>query len=87
MIVLSWNCRGLGNPGTVHDLHRLIKEKKHDLVFLMETKIQNKKCDFIRIKLGFDYMFGVDSVGRSGGLLLLCKIDCNITFKIIAVFI
>jgi hypothetical protein len=53
MIVLSWNCRGLGNPGTVHDLHRLIKEKKHDLVFLMETKIQNKKCDFHSNKIGF----------------------------------
>jgi hypothetical protein len=47
----------------------------------METKMQNKKCDFIRIKLGFDYMFGVDSVGRSGGLLLLWKIDCNITIQ------
>jgi hypothetical protein len=49
--------------------------------------MQNKKCDFIRIKLGFNYMFGVDSVGRSRGLLLLWKINCNITFKIIAVVI
>jgi exonuclease III len=87
MNVLSLNCQRLGNPRTVRNLHRLVKEKKPDLVFLMETKMQNKKCDFIRIKLGFDYMFGVDSVGRSGGLLLLWKIDCNITFKIIAVVI
>jgi hypothetical protein len=28
--------------------------------------MNNKKCDYIRMKLGFDYMFGVDSVGRSG---------------------
>jgi hypothetical protein len=47
----------------------------------METKMQNKKCDFIQIKLGFYYMFGVDSVGHSGGLLLLWKIDCNITIQ------
>jgi exonuclease III len=81
MSVLSWNCRGLGNPGTVRDLHRMVKEKGPDLVFLMETKMQNKKCDFIRIKLGFDYMFGVDSVGRSGGLLLLWKNDYNVAIQ------
>jgi hypothetical protein len=36
----------------------------------METKMLNKNCDFFRIKLGFDYMFGVNCVGRSGGLIL-----------------
>jgi hypothetical protein len=43
MSVLSWNCRGLGNPKTVRDLHRMVKEKGTELVFLMETKMQNKK--------------------------------------------
>ena len=70
MNALSSNCRELGNPGIVHDLHRLVKEKKLDLVFLMETKMNNKKCDSIRIKVGFDYLFCVDCVGRSGGLIL-----------------
>jgi exonuclease III len=59
----------------------MVKEKGPDLVFLMETKMQNKKCDFIRIKLGFDYMFGVDSLGRSGGLLLLWKKNFNVTIQ------
>jgi exonuclease III len=81
MSVLSWNCRGLGNPVTVRDLNRLVKEKKPDLVFLMETKMNNKKCDFIRIKLGFDYSFCVDCVGRSGGLLLLWRNDLNVIIQ------
>jgi exonuclease III len=81
MSVLSWNCRGLGNPGTVQDLHRLVKEKKPDLVFLMETKMINKKCDPIRIKLGFDYLFCVDCVGRSGGLILMWKDNFNVVIQ------
>ena len=43
--------------------------------------MQNKKCDFIRIKLGFDYIFGVDSMGRSSGLLLLWKINFKVTIQ------
>jgi hypothetical protein len=33
MSILCWNCRGLGNPVTVRDLHRMVKEKGPDLVF------------------------------------------------------
>jgi exonuclease III len=71
MSFLSWNCRGLGNPRAVRDLHQLVKEKRPNLVFLMETKLHNKNVDLIRIKLKFDHMFMVDSVGKSGGLMLL----------------
>jgi exonuclease III len=70
MKTLSWNCQGLGNPRTVRELCRLVKEKKPDLVFLMETKLNNKKLETIRVKLGFQNAFGVDSVGKSGGLAL-----------------
>jgi hypothetical protein len=47
----------------------------------METKMMNKKCDFLRIKLSFDFMFVVDSVGRSGGLILLWKYKANVTIQ------
>jgi exonuclease III len=75
MIALSWNCRGLGNPQTVRDLYRLVKEKRPSLVFLMETKLQAKRLEYIRVRMGFDSAFVVDSVGRSGGLVLLWKGD------------
>lgn len=71
MILLSWNYRGLGNPTTVRDLCQLVKDKKLDFLFLMETKSFKNKIEWIRMKLGFMGLFAVDPVGRSGGLALL----------------
>jgi exonuclease III len=81
MSFLSWNCRGLGNPRATRDLHLMVKKKGPKLVFLMETKICNKDMDFLRIKLKFNYIFVIDSVGRSGGLILLWKNDINIEIQ------
>jgi exonuclease III len=75
MKILSWNCRGLGNPRTVRDLCRLVKEKRPTMVFLMETILKKKKMERIRCKMGFDNMLVVDCIGKSGGLALLWKID------------
>jgi hypothetical protein len=54
MNVLSWNCRGLGNPQTVRTLHRLVRVKKPNSVFLMETNQLGRKVESVRIKPGFD---------------------------------
>ncbi|XP_059434865.1 uncharacterized protein LOC132167846 [Corylus avellana] len=70
MMIITWNCRGLGNPRTVRELCCLVKQKKPVLVFLMETKLRKDRMESIRCKLGFLSMFVVDSVGRSGGLTL-----------------
>jgi exonuclease III len=75
MSFLSWNCRGLGNPQTVRDLHRLVKEKRPSLVFLMETKSQSIRLEKVRVRIGFDNVFVVNSVGKSGGLALLWRND------------
>jgi ABC-type Zn uptake system ZnuABC Zn-binding protein ZnuA len=65
MILLSWNCRGFGNPRTIRDLHQLVKEKRPNMVFLMETLCSQRYMDRIRSRLGFDSMFVVNLVGRS----------------------
>jgi hypothetical protein len=52
MMMLCWNCRGLGNPCAVRALHHLVKEKRPNLVFLMETKLCQNKMEIIRSKLG-----------------------------------
>jgi hypothetical protein len=71
MILHSWNCQGLENPWTVYDLCQLVKEKRPSLLFLMET-INKKQCmEWLRVKLGFNGLFVVDSIGKSGGLALL----------------
>jgi exonuclease III len=61
MSLLSWNCQGLRKPRTVRVLRQLVKEKSPCLVFLMETKLTQHKAGFLKVWLGFDSMFVVDS--------------------------
>ena len=42
-------------------------------MFLMETRSSKMKMEFLKVKLGFEGLFVVDRVGRSGGLSLLWK--------------
>jgi ribonuclease HI/exonuclease III len=81
MIIISWNCRGLGNPWTVRDLCRLVREKRPNMVFLMETILPSKRLEKIRVKTGFNHVFGVDCVGRSGGLAILWNDDSLIEIQ------
>lgn len=38
MSLLSWKCRGLGNPQTINALKNVIRLEDPTTVFLMETK-------------------------------------------------
>lgn len=81
MSLLCWNCKGLGNHRTVRDLCRRIKEKCPNLVFLMETKLRSNKLNLIKYKTGFQNLFVVDGVGRSGGLALFWDEDIDVQIK------
>jgi hypothetical protein len=50
-----------------------VRDKKPDLVILMETKMKQIKNFFLKSKLGFDNIFFVDCMGKSCGLALLWK--------------
>jgi exonuclease III len=80
MSLLSWNYQGLGNPRAVRDLCQMVKEKKPNLVFIVETKMHHHRLDFLKNKLGMENLFGVDSVGKGGGLCLLWRngVEVNI---------
>jgi len=73
MNLLSWNCRGLGNPQTVRELRRMVKIKHPLLLFLMETKVSIGRLQNLRLAMGFEGLLSVDPVGRSGGLALFWK--------------
>lgn len=75
MSCLSWNCRGLGNPQTVRELHHLVKNKNPRFIFLIETKCKREKVEAIRNKIGYDCSFVIDSKGLSGGIALMWKND------------
>ena len=70
MLVLSWNCQGVGRPLTVCNLRELCRVHRPDVVFLMETKNKQNKLESIRRSTCFNGHFYVDPVGRSGGLAL-----------------
>ena len=80
MIILSWNCRGLGNLRAVEVLSYLMREKAPKVLFLMETKQTVKEMKWIQNELHFDAMLVVACLGRRGGLAMLWKeeVDLNI---------
>jgi exonuclease III len=81
MSIVSWNCRGLGNPQAVRDLRFLVKDKKPTLVFLIETKLKAPQMETIKATMKFDNVFTVDCVGRSGGMALLWKSEFSVDIQ------
>nr|DAD30368.1 TPA_asm: hypothetical protein HUJ06_009219 [Nelumbo nucifera] len=73
MICLNWNYRGLGNPRAVRTLRELIRSRKPDAIFLIETLVHVNKIEEIRIQIGFVGAFTVDRKGRGGGIAFLWK--------------
>jgi exonuclease III len=81
MIILSWNCRGLGTPSAIPNLRRLAQKHRPNVLFLSETLSKAQQMEKIRVMLKFDSCLSIDVVGRSGGLAILwndpvkCKIQ------------
>lgn len=81
MIILSWNCRGLGNLRAVPSFRDLVRTNKLDVLFLSETLVGLSRIEELRIHLGFSSCFTVECNGKSSGLALFWRdsIKCNIT--------
>ncbi|XP_019150373.1 PREDICTED: uncharacterized protein LOC109147192 [Ipomoea nil] len=79
MSTLSWNCHGLGDPRTVREVLDMASRKKPDFIFVMETKVGREHAERLRVKLGFQGLFYVDSRGLSGGLALLWKTNDTVS--------
>lgn len=58
---------------TVQVLLDLVQSKRPLVLFLMETKMNSQGMEAIRVKLDYDNVFVVNSVGFSGGLGLFWK--------------
>ena len=68
MKILCWNCRGLGNPWTVNALHTWVWRNRPNILFLMETMLEDKDLNGIKQRCGFSNGICLSSRGRSGGL-------------------
>ena len=70
MNLLSFNCRGGGNPRTAGEIVTLVQSHSPTLVFLCETRQKKEKIKRLRGRLGLRGFAGMDSEGLSGGLAL-----------------
>ena len=73
MSVLSWNCHRLGQPRTIQMLEEWAKCKKPIFIFLIETLCNRNKLESLKNKLGYEGLFAVEPMGRSGGIVLFWK--------------
>ncbi|XP_074298841.1 uncharacterized protein LOC141629796 [Silene latifolia] len=82
MTIFCWNCRGFGETDdpTIPYLHRCVLKYHPLILFLQETHTNVEVATTKTAHLGFPNFFGVDSIGRSGGLLLYwdSAVDINI---------
>uniref|UniRef100_A0A2N9G6C8 Uncharacterized protein n=1 Tax=Fagus sylvatica TaxID=28930 RepID=A0A2N9G6C8_FAGSY len=81
MSCLSWNCRGLGNPGTVQELANMVRVKAPSAVFLMETWSNEEYLEKVRCYLHFNSKLVVQSNNKGGGLVLYWNDDLNLAIK------
>lgn len=79
MSYLCWNVQNMGNPETIIALRKVLLRVTLSLVFLFETRLVGTRASDVCIKMGFDYCFVVDSVGKSGELILLWPDDWYVT--------
>ena len=70
MSCLAWNCRGLGNPQTVHELSIMVRKKDPLVLFLSETKLDENWLEVLQCQWSFVGKFVVPSRGQSGGLVM-----------------
>jgi hypothetical protein len=79
MSILSWNCKGMGQSSTIHDLLRLVRQYCPKIVFLSKTRQQKNRVSNIRFRMGLNKSFVVDGHGKGGGLAMYWDASINIS--------
>ncbi len=58
-----------------------MKSEVHQVVFLMETRLEARNIEWLRIKLGMKGALAVDRVGFGGGLAMLWSSDITVSVR------
>ncbi|CAN0899083.1 hypothetical protein LINGRAHAP2_LOCUS20056 [Linum grandiflorum] len=73
MIIMSWNCREMGQPRAVQSLRELVQTHWPGVVILLETFANKSRMEEVRVALKFEGYFAVDAVGHSRGICILWR--------------
>jgi len=76
MKLVSWNCRGLGNPSKVEAVKDLLKDEPSEILMLQETKLEGQALlEISKTKWNKKAGKAVSARGTSGGLATLWSED------------
>ncbi|KAF7131796.1 hypothetical protein RHSIM_Rhsim09G0065000 [Rhododendron simsii] len=78
MLILTWNCQGIGRTLTSQALGDMVRRNRPSIVFLMETKNNKVKLETIRRRLNFEFSSYVDPEGLAGGTALWWNKDISV---------
>jgi ribonuclease HI len=81
MNCISWNCRGLGNQGTVQELARIMRIKDPSVLFLSETWMDDDRLELLHCRFHFSNKFVVKRINKGGGLVLFWKHDISLAIQ------
>lgn len=70
MKILTWNIRGAGRKGFVHQVCKLIKNYHLDILVLLETKVNLEKSNLIIKRFNYPYFVEIFH-GLLGGLWVI----------------
>ncbi|KAA3462946.1 non-ltr retroelement reverse transcriptase [Gossypium australe] len=81
MKIVSWNVRGLGRSRTVKRLRNKLRAINPHILFLIETKLDEKSMERVRLKLGFSCGIAIGADGSKGGLSLCWKDNSLVSLR------
>lgn len=70
MIHFFWNCRGLGSDTVVRALHGQIRKLRPSMIFRSEMKINDRRINGVKRRMGYRRGFNLPPIGKAGGLSL-----------------
>jgi exonuclease III len=81
MKIVGFNYRGLGNDPAVQDLLDLKRAEDPDVLFLCETKLDDKEMERFRWLLGLPNMTVKKAEGRSRGVAMFWKREVDVSLR------